>query len=691
MGKTTSLDGYERQINSTYLKINIPPTAEFFVTVKALYHIQENKLYKQRNFKSFESYLLEKWELKRGIGNRLCVAGRVISVLEKKFTDQELPSNATLCVAIEAWARKRNETVATVWKAALDHFEGRDNAVASHFSEIYEKPVTPMCKTIPNKPRNVKDPKGVDDETSDSSDSSSSSGSDSSETSASSDPSPNRNIRRQPTRQQTRQPSNSPDRSNKAAASPIMQKPVEDVFNTPEWLCDLIEQFTGGVDLDPYSNTSSKIKAKKKYGYITNNKFINGLTIADWEPNTNFVYMSPPESNEKHLPSKFWTKCFEEMRKGNVKRVIAFIPQLSYANWNMEIFSRSLVCLLKCRVAFEKADGTLHKGETYARNMCYLDTDDKYPYTGRFVETFGSYGYIPGFNMRMYKEPNEDRHLRYFSLCAGIGTAESAIHSVYRNAICVGYSEIDEKALIVYRKHFPDHTNFGDALKLDPDTLPDFDLLIGGIPCQPFSKQSINRTHFDDSRSKLFHRFVQILESKAPQHFLLENVAMEELPRNRISNELKVQPVSLNAEHWTAQKRKRLYWCNWYIPMPLAKPSPNLEDIIDMDERQYVANYTNLLTHPSQNKVCSISRNTKTGTLTERTDHKALTQVTGECYQSLVLVNGVQRHYSIVEVERLQGFPDGYTNCEGLTDTDKKRLLGNAMTLPVIEYIMKQL
>ncbi|TPX52852.1 DNA (cytosine-5-)-methyltransferase, partial [Powellomyces hirtus] len=292
---------------------------------------------------------------------------------------------------------------------------------------------------------------------------------------------------------------------------------VRNVFNTPQWLCELIEQFTGGVDLDPCSNASTKLKARKKYGYAADDSFLNALTMDDWEPNMNFVYLNPPgiatSEDEKcegqhNLHGLFWKKCFDEMRKGNVKRVIALIPQRSFANWNIDIFSRSLVCFMRRRVTFERPNGNLYHGDVYSRNLCYLDTDDSYPYAARFVETFGDHGYIPGVNMRFYKEPNKDRHLRYFSLCAGIGTAESAIHSAYPDAICVGFSEIDEGALTVYRKHYPHHQNFGDALKLDPDTLPDFDLLIGGIPCQPFSQQSNNRTNFDDERSKLFDCFL---------------------------------------------------------------------------------------------------------------------------------------------------------------------------------------
>jgi len=50
-------------------------------------------------------------------------------------------------------------------------------------------------------------------------------------------------------------------------------------------------------------------------------------------------------------------------------------------------------------------------------------------------------------------------------------------------AICVGFSEVDKHAIETYLKHFPEHKNFGDATKINPDELPDFDMLCGGFPC----------------------------------------------------------------------------------------------------------------------------------------------------------------------------------------------------------------
>ena len=88
---------------------------------------------------------------------------------------------------------------------------------------------------------------------------------------------------------------------------------------------------------------------------------------------------------------------------------------------------------------------------------------------------------------------------------------------------CVGYSEIDKYAIQIYEKHFPDHINYGDATKIRTEELPEFDLLVGGFPCQAFSVAGKQRG-FCDTRGTLFFEISRILEDKRPRYFLLENV-----------------------------------------------------------------------------------------------------------------------------------------------------------------------
>jgi len=89
-------------------------------------------------------------------------------------------------------------------------------------------------------------------------------------------------------------------------------------------------------------------------------------------------------------------------------------------------------------------------------------------------------------------------------------------------ATCVGYSEIDKYAIKVYERHFK-HENKGDATTINPKELPDFDLLVGGFPCQAFSIAG-KRAGFNDTRGTLFFDIARILKEKQPRHLVLENV-----------------------------------------------------------------------------------------------------------------------------------------------------------------------
>lgn len=88
---------------------------------------------------------------------------------------------------------------------------------------------------------------------------------------------------------------------------------------------------------------------------------------------------------------------------------------------------------------------------------------------------------------------------------------------------CVGYSEIEKRACEIYARHFPEHTNFGNADDIVPDKLPDFELLVGGFPCQTFSIAG-GRAGFDDIRGSQFFNIARIIKEKRPRYLLLENV-----------------------------------------------------------------------------------------------------------------------------------------------------------------------
>jgi len=122
-----------------------------------------------------------------------------------------------------------------------------------------------------------------------------------------------------------------------------------------------------------------------------------------------------------------------------------------------------------------------------------------------------------------------NKKLKFIDLFAGIG----GFHIAFENAgaDCVFVSEWDKFARQTYEYNFQkrnpeifENNNFaGDITKVDPESIPDFDILTGGFPCQPFS-QAGHKKGFKETRGTLFFDIVNILDKKRPKAFFLENV-----------------------------------------------------------------------------------------------------------------------------------------------------------------------
>ena len=114
--------------------------------------------------------------------------------------------------------------------------------------------------------------------------------------------------------------------------------------------------------------------------------------------------------------------------------------------------------------------------------------------------------------------------IRYFDMFAGIGGFRSGLEAI-GGFECVGYCEIDKYAKQAYEAMYDTggELYFDDARKIVPEQLPDFDLLVGGFPCQSFSIAGA-RKGFDDIRGTLFFKIARIAAVKKPKYLFLENV-----------------------------------------------------------------------------------------------------------------------------------------------------------------------
>lgn len=117
----------------------------------------------------------------------------------------------------------------------------------------------------------------------------------------------------------------------------------------------------------------------------------------------------------------------------------------------------------------------------------------------------------------------------FVDLFSGIGGFHLAFDEC--NATCVWASEWDKHARMTYEANFKmkcpqlfENDLFaGDITKVNPQDIPNFDILTAGFPCQPFSQAGLKKG-FEEVRGTLFFNIAEILRVKKPKAFFLENV-----------------------------------------------------------------------------------------------------------------------------------------------------------------------
>jgi len=298
---------------------------------------------------------------------------------------------------------------------------------------------------------------------------------------------------------------------------------------------------------------------------------------------------------------------------------------------------------------------------------------------------------------------------------------------------CIGFSEIDKHAVSIYQKHFPEHKNYGDITKINAEELPNFDLLVGGFPCQAFSIAG-KRGGFDDTRGTLFFDLARILKAKQPRLFVFENVkgllSHDEgrtfrtiiSTLDELGYDLQWQVLN-SKNHRVPQNRERVFIIGHLrgTSRPQVFPigeSTTVNGKIRPSEKQK-RNWASCLSTRYGQRWTDESyitaqrgRYNEDGTTSQKLEPRndglsnTLTSVQKD---NLMIRDGRDnrsclragrtpelghpgksiRRLTPTECERLQGFPDGWT--EGISDTQRYKTLGNAVTVNVIEDIMVKL
>jgi len=293
--------------------------------------------------------------------------------------------------------------------------------------------------------------------------------------------------------------------------------------------------------------------------------------------------------------------------------------------------------------------------------------------------------------------------MNVLSLFDGVSCGQLALQRVGVEVENYFASEIDKHAISVTQHHFPNTIQLGSVVGLDTSPFPTIDLLIGGSPCQSFSRSGDN-TGFD-GKSGLFWEYVRILNEVKPTYFLLENVVMKKEWENIITEAIGVEPVMIDSKFFSAQKRQRLYWTNIPVDKNIEDRNINILDILIPNGDEKIIN-DHILVLDINEEGFKIKNGTKTGYLYAkegdcvnlefpksqnrrgRVSYGKTNTINTACNYGVV-VNGNLRELNITEYERLQTLPDGYTSMISLNQ--RKNVLGNGWTVDVISHIFQNI
>lgn len=304
--------------------------------------------------------------------------------------------------------------------------------------------------------------------------------------------------------------------------------------------------------------------------------------------------------------------------------------------------------------------------------------------------------------------PHVSTDFTFIDLFAGIGGIRLGFEDA--GGHCVFSSEWDKDAAKTYEANFGEKP-FGDITKISPQDIPDFDILLGGFPCQPFSIIGAKAGFQHETQGTLFFNIEEILKVKQPKAFMLENVRnltahdggrtikiiMEHLKNAGYHVQYKV----LNAlDFGVPQKRERIIIVGFRHNIPFSFPMPlpkskraHIKDILepdaDLDPKLFVKasireSRLARLKEPDFPKPY-ISHENVAGDITPHSYSCALRAGASANY---LLIND-ERRPSEREMLRIQGFPDTF---KIVVPYGKIRhQTGNSVAVPVIKAVAQQM
>lgn len=311
---------------------------------------------------------------------------------------------------------------------------------------------------------------------------------------------------------------------------------------------------------------------------------------------------------------------------------------------------------------------------------------------------------------------NMEKEFRTLDLFAGVGGIRLGFERAGFKTIFA--NDFDETCKETYDLNFSEpKLTIKDIWKVEIKDIPEFDVLLGGFPCQAFSIAGYRKGFQDKEKGNLFFRIVEILEARKPEAFLLENVknlkghdkgktfkiikeALESLgytiraevlnsrdygnvPQNRerifivgFLDKKKAEAfefpkkihLTKNFREFTSEEADKKYYYNDKPLYEKIKNDINSQDTVYQWRRKYV-------------------RTNKKGVVPTLTANMGL----GGHNVPIILNHKGIRKLTPKECFMIQGFPKDFKLPENLADNKLYHQVGNSVTVPVIERIAFQM
>lgn len=313
-----------------------------------------------------------------------------------------------------------------------------------------------------------------------------------------------------------------------------------------------------------------------------------------------------------------------------------------------------------------------------------------------------------------YGESVDHPSFKFIDLFAGIGGIRIPFQEL--GGKCVFTSEWDKFAQKTYRLNFGEEPS-GDITLIDEKSIPDFDILLGGFPCQPFSQAGLKKG-FSDTRGTLFFEIERILKEKKPKAFLLENV--KQLRSHNKGRTLAVILEHLDALNYyvkfevlragdfgVPQNRERIYIVgldkdyfdlsndyDFQFPKP-SNIKTRLGDILENDvDEKYTISDALWEGHQRRKREHQEKGNGFGYSLFDEESEYTNT-ISARYYKDgseILIDQGIDknpRKLTPRECARLQGFPENFVI--PVSDTQAYKQFGNSVAVPVVRAVAKRI